>query len=74
MQAPRLGAKAQKALGIKSMVWREMSDFSADCILAVFASEFYDESDYIRDYSEFLAQADRSFWRKPRRDLWTLNF
>ncbi|ARG97148.1 dTDP-4-dehydrorhamnose 3,5-epimerase [Legionella micdadei] len=42
-----------KGLPIESMVWREMHDFSPDCVLAVFASEEYNESDYIRSYQEF---------------------
>ena len=33
---------------------REMFDFSSDAVLMVLASELYDESDYIRDYDEFL--------------------
>jgi dTDP-4-dehydrorhamnose 3,5-epimerase-like enzyme len=40
-------------LAINSMVWREMSDFSPDCVLLVLASHNYDESDYIRDYEQF---------------------
>ena len=43
-----------KGLLIESMVWREMHDFSSDCVLLVLASEHYDEMDYIRDYQEFL--------------------
>jgi hypothetical protein len=31
-----------------------MYDFSPDAVLMVMASELYDESDYIRDYDEFL--------------------
>ena len=31
-----------------------MNNFSKDCILLVLASEDYDESDYIRDYDEFM--------------------
>ena len=42
-----------KGLLIDSMMWREMHDFSADCVLLVLASEHYDEADYIRDYDEF---------------------
>ena len=42
-----------KGLVIGDVVWREMHDFSKDCILLVLASEHYDESDYIRDYNEF---------------------
>lgn len=39
---------------IEDLTWREMHDFSNDCILAVIANNEYDESDYIRDYKEFL--------------------
>lgn len=35
-------------------IWREMYDFSPDAVLLVLASDFYEESDYIRDYDEFL--------------------
>lgn len=42
-----------KGLLIQSMVWREMYDFSHDCVLLVLASQLYDENDYIRDYQEF---------------------
>lgn len=43
-----------KGLVIGDLVWREMHDFSNDCVLLVIASEHYDESDYIRDYDAFL--------------------
>jgi len=39
---------------IDSCMWREMYDFSKDCVLMVLADCHYDESDYIRDYDEFL--------------------
>ena len=39
---------------IDVMEWHEMHDFSEDCILIVLASEYYYESDYIRDYDDFL--------------------
>ena len=42
-----------KGLLIGDLVWREMHDFSPDCVLLVLASEFYDETDYIRSYDEF---------------------
>lgn len=42
-----------KGILIEDMVWREMHDFSDDCVLLVLASEHYDEADYIRDYDEF---------------------
>jgi len=43
-----------KGLLISDLVWREMHDFSEDCVLLVLASEHYDETDYIRSYDEFL--------------------
>jgi dTDP-4-dehydrorhamnose 3,5-epimerase-like enzyme len=45
-----------KGILIESMVWREMHDFSSDCVLLVLASEHYDEADYIRDYKVFLSE------------------
>ncbi|GAD28968.1 bifunctional acetyl transferase/isomerase [Photobacterium leiognathi lrivu.4.1] len=46
--------KANVGLLIDSMMWREMHDFSEDCVLMVIASRLYDEADYIRDYDKFL--------------------
>ena len=43
-----------RGLFIESNVWREMFDFSEDAVLMVLASELYDESDYIRNYDEFI--------------------
>ncbi|BAE85107.1 sugar 3,4-ketoisomerase [Desulfitobacterium hafniense] len=43
-----------KGLLVKSNIWREMFDFSPGTVLMVLASDYYDESDYIRDYAEFL--------------------
>lgn len=34
-------------------LWHTMSHFSENCIILVLASDYYDESDYIRDYSQF---------------------
>ncbi|TDB60650.1 sugar 3,4-ketoisomerase [Photorhabdus khanii] len=42
---------------IDPMAWHEMHDFSEDCILMVLADDIYDESDYIRDYKDFLIKA-----------------
>jgi len=43
-----------RAIRIEPKVWHEMHEFSSDCVLLVLASEHYDESDYIRDYQEFI--------------------
>lgn len=39
------------------MVWRELYNFSSGAVCAVLASDFYDESDYFRDYGDFLNAA-----------------
>ena len=46
--------KSTIGLLIDDLIWREMYDFSPDCVLLVLASEYYDEADYIRDYQAFL--------------------
>lgn len=43
-----------QGLLIEGLIWREMFDFSLDCVLVVLASEHYDEDDYIRDYQKFV--------------------
>jgi dTDP-4-dehydrorhamnose 3,5-epimerase-like enzyme len=35
------------------VVWRDIRNMSADAVLAVLASEPFDEADYIRDYEAF---------------------
>ena len=35
-------------------IWRTLDNFSSGSVCAVIASEHYDESDYIRNYNEFL--------------------
>lgn len=47
LESPSIG------LYIGSMIWREMYDFTEDCVLMVLASELYDEKDYIRNYQAF---------------------
>jgi len=42
-----------RGLLIGKMIWHEMYDFSPDCVLMLLASDYYDEADYIRNYSEF---------------------
>ncbi len=46
--------KPTTGLLIEDLTWREMHDFSPDCVLMVLASEYYDKLDYILDYDEFL--------------------
>lgn len=44
----------EKGLFIGKNMWREMHNFSSDCVLMVLASGHYDEKEYIRDYEKFL--------------------
>ena len=37
-----------------------MTNFSEDCVLLVLASEVFDESDYIRDYEEFIEKVTKN--------------
>ena len=52
LDKPRMG------LYLKKRLWKEMYDFSEDSILLVLASEHYDASEYIRDYSKYLTYID----------------
>lgn len=45
--------RPDRGLLISGLIWREMHDFSHDCVLMVLADQPYDNSDYIRDYAEF---------------------
>lgn len=48
-----LGDPAE-GLFIGPLIWREMHDFSDDCVLMILADKLYDDSDYIRNYVDFL--------------------
>jgi dTDP-4-dehydrorhamnose 3,5-epimerase-like enzyme len=43
-------------LFIDPMIWHEMYDFSPDCVLMFFVNDYYLESDYIRDYTDFIRE------------------
>jgi hypothetical protein len=36
------------------LLWHTMFEFSSDCIILVLASDYFSETDYIRDYDSFL--------------------
>ncbi|EMG3188544.1 WxcM-like domain-containing protein [Escherichia coli] len=46
------------ALLIEPYIWHEMYDFSDDCVLLVIADDFYKESDYIRNYDDFIRRVN----------------
>jgi hypothetical protein len=45
-------------LHMSNSVWREIHNFSSGAVCLVLASMPYDESDYIRDYRDFLESVD----------------
>ncbi len=47
-------------LYLPPMLWRDLTNFSSGSVCLVFASERYDEHDYIRDHAEFVRTARRS--------------
>ncbi len=44
---------SSRGLLVGPMLWHEMHDFSADCVLLVLAAAPYDEADYIRNFETF---------------------
>ena len=45
----------RKGLYVNRLIWREMDSFSQGAVCMVLASQPYDESDYIRQYNDFLS-------------------
>jgi len=41
-------------LYIPPMMWRDLDNFSSGAVTMVLASDFYDESDYFRNYDDFM--------------------
>ena len=46
--------KPNKGLYIPNGIWREMENFSAGAVCLVLASDYFDESDYFRNYKRFI--------------------
>lgn len=53
LNSPALG------LHLPPMTWGIQYKYSSDAVLLVFASDYYDADDYIRDYEEFLCDLQR---------------
>ena len=48
--------RSYSGLYIAPMVWRELDDFSSGSVCLAVVSDFFDESDYYRNYEEFLRE------------------
>lgn len=51
--------RSYNGLYICPMMWRDLDNFSSGAVCMVLASEHYDETDYIRDYSQFVSLANK---------------
>ncbi|MGO4817918.1 sugar 3,4-ketoisomerase [Flavobacterium sp. W22_SRS_FP1] len=51
--------KPNYGLLIEKEIWRELENFSSGSVCLVLASDEFDETDYIRDYSDFKSLKDR---------------
>ena len=49
--------RSSNGLYIPQMIWRDIDNFSSGSVCMVLASEHFQESDYYRDYEEFVAAA-----------------
>ena len=47
--------RSYNGLYVCPMIWRELDNFSSGSVCMVLASNQYDEADYYRDYSDFIA-------------------
>ena len=53
-----------KGLYVGPGIWHTMKWLKDDSVLLVLASEYYDESDYIRDYDEFIRLVKEGYWKR----------
>ena len=51
--------RSYHGLYVPTMIWRDMTDFCTGAVYLAFVSLPYEESDYIRDYQEFLSLVRR---------------
>ena len=51
--------RSYNGLFVCPMIWREIDNFSSGAVCMVLASDYYDELDYYREYSEFINDAKR---------------
>ena len=52
--------RSYNGLYVCPMIWRELDNFSSGSVCMVLASNFYDESDYYREYADYLKAMGRA--------------
>lgn len=55
-----------EALLITPGIWREVENFSSGSVCLVLASEHYSETDYIRNYNDFVKYRDHTIQQKVK--------
>lgn len=50
----------RRGLYLSKLIWREMDSFSQGAVCMVLASHLYDESDYFREYRDFLLAVEQA--------------
>ncbi len=60
---------------VPRMMWRRMENFSTNSLCLVLSSTRYDESDYIRDFDEFvfLVGREKSFFQREKKNVGTIS-
>jgi hypothetical protein len=59
--------RSYQGLYVCPMIWRELDNFSSGSVCMVLASNRYDESDYYRDYGDFVAALPAAGTREDAR-------
>ena len=52
---------ATEGLYLGPYTWSEMYDFTEGCVLLVLASDYYDESEYIRNIDIYMQEAEKRY-------------
>lgn len=51
--------RSYQGLYVCPMIWRELDNFSSGSVCMVLASNIYDESDYYRNYNDYLRDVNK---------------
>jgi len=54
-----VGSQAHRGLYVAPLVWRTLQWFTPGTVVLIISSEPYDESEYIRDYQEFMKEVGK---------------
>lgn len=52
--------RSYNGLYICPMIWRELDNFSSGSVCMVIASNYYDEDDYYREYTDYISAKSRA--------------